>query len=180
MNINNNWLNLYNLKQKINLNLKEILKIVQNDKNLNKYKNIDDLVNNFEIIYKNLDLNCDYKEYFKKFCLNKKVYYSISKAYDVEVEEFMSKIKNIVYNNNIDNNNKYNSNINSSNNSSDNSSNNNNNYSYENKNKIYKKVIANSMENKKRLRYLNKKFFIKKNINDFMNDKINSKLEKII
>jgi hypothetical protein len=36
------------------------------------------------------------------------------------------------------------------------------------------------MENKKRLRYLNKKFFIKKNINDFMNDKINSKLEKII
>ena len=94
----------------------------------------------------------------------------------------MSKIKNVVYNNNIDNNNKYNSNINSSNNSSDNNSynNNNNNYSYENKNKIYKKVIANSMENKKRLRYLNKKFFIKKNINDFMNDKINSKLEKII
>ena len=186
MNINNNWLNLYNLKQKINLNLKEILKIVQNDKNLNKFKNIDDLVNNFEIIYKNLDLNCDYKEYFKKFCLNKKVYYSISKAYDVEVEEFMSKIKNIVYNNNnnnnIDNNNKNNSNINSSNNSSDNNSynNNNNNYSYENKNKIYKKVIANSMENKKRLHYLNKKFFIKKNINDFMNDKINSKLEKII
>jgi len=187
MNINNNWLNLYNLKHKINLNFKEILKIVQNDKNFNKFKNIDDFVNNFEIIYKNLDLNCDYKEYFKNFCSNKNVYYMISKTYDVEVEEFMSKIKNVVYNNNNNNNNNFcnkknYSNVNSSNSSSDNNSynNNNNNNSYENKNKIYKKVIANSMENKKRLHYLNKKFFIKKNMNNYINDQINTKLDKII
>jgi hypothetical protein len=116
INPQNTWLNSYDIQQKIKLSMKEIINITKKYDSKNKFKNINYLLKNFEIIYNNIKINegdkssIKNKIYFENLCSKKKVYTLISKAYDIEKEEFMTKIINIICGeneSNNDNNNNY-------------------------------------------------------------------------
>ena len=110
INPQNAWLNSYDIHQKIKLSMKEIINITKKYDSKNKFQNINQLLKNFEIIYNNIKINegdkssIKNKIYFENLCSKKKVYILISKAYDIEKEEFMTKIINIICGENENNN----------------------------------------------------------------------------
>jgi hypothetical protein len=98
----NEWLNLYDITQRIRLSIKELLKIVQKNLKENKFKSIDEFMINYEIIYNNLKLNGGDKssitnqKYFQNLYNHKYIISMISRCFEIEKEEFMSKLINII------------------------------------------------------------------------------------
>ena len=98
----NEWLNLYDISQRIRVTIKELLRIVQKNLKENKFKTIDEFMNNYEIIYNNLKLNGGDKssyinqQYFQNLYNHKYIISMICRCFEIEKEEFMSKLINII------------------------------------------------------------------------------------
>ena len=93
--INHNWLiEKNNICQRILLTFGEILKIVQSNYSENTFKSFEELYNNLEVIYKNV--NQKFTQNFKEKLINKKnEILFLSKCYDIEKEVSISKFINL-------------------------------------------------------------------------------------
>ena len=100
------FLNIYDTNRDINLSIKEILEIT----NLptNEYIKFDKFLNQFEIIYKELDIN--YDDFMRKMSHNKAINV-LSRSFNMDKEIFLSQINKKIDNKCYSKNNKQTSNI---------------------------------------------------------------------
>ena len=91
----NEFLNLYDTNKNLNLSMKEILEITTLPKN--EYINIDDFLNDFKKIYK--DININPNDYFRKLNSNKTISV-LSRSFDIDKEKFSNQIIKVIEENN--------------------------------------------------------------------------------